>query len=362
VDHGTTTLVDKLLQDAGVFRDNEAVQDRAMDSMDLEKEKGITIKSKNAAVSWKGITINIVDTPGHADFGGEVERILKMVEGVLLIVDAAEGPQAQTRFVLRKAIEQNLELVVVINKIDREFANPEKAHDDVLELFLELNVDEKQFQAPFIYASAKDGYAVTDLNDAKTDMAPLFDTVLKHIPPPVADPDAPFHMLVSNLDWSDYVGRIAVGKIASGSVNLGDKLIHIDKHGERRVFPVTKLYTFSGLGATESEEGHAGDIVKIAGCEKAFIGETLCENETQEPVPFVEIDPPTIQMRICVNDGPLAGRDGKFLTARHLLERLVRETRTNISLQVEETDIGSAFRVSARGELQIAVLVETMRR
>ena len=362
VDHGKTTLVDKLLQQVGTFRENQAVEDRAMDSMDLEREKGITIKSKNTAVQWNDVIINIVDTPGHADFGGEVERILKMVDGVLLLVDAAEGPQAQTRFVLRKAIEQGLCIMVMVNKIDRDFANPERAHDQVLELLMELDASEEQFHAPFLYGSAKDGYAVHELTDEKKDMAPLFDTILEHVPEPDANPDGPFQMLISNLDWDDYVGRIAIGRITSGSVKAGDSIVCIHKGKKAERTKVSKMYLFRGLDTNESVIAEAGDIVGIAGCDSAFIGETLCASEDQEPLPFIELDPPTIQMQICVNDGPLAGRDGKFVTARQIRDRLMKETRTNISLEVEDTDKGNVFAVSARGELQIAVVVETMRR
>ena len=362
VDHGKTTLVDRLLQGAGVYRANEQVVDRAMDSMDLEREKGITIKSKNTSVIWKGVTVNIVDTPGHADFGGEVERILKMVDGVLLVVDAAEGPQAQTRFVLGKAIGHGLKIVVVINKIDRDMSDPLRVHDQVLELLMELNATETQFNAPFIYGSARDGYMRRNLGDTDTTLAPLFDTILEHIPPPVADANAPFRMLISNLDWDDYVGRIAIGKITGGRVAYGDSVVCIHRNGSRQRAKVTRLRHFAGLGTSESATALAGDIVGIAGFEDSYIGETLCDREDREPIPFMEIDPPTIQMQFCVNDGPLAGRDGKFVTARHLRERLVRETRVNISLEFEDTDRANVFLVSARGELQIAVVVETMRR
>jgi GTP-binding protein len=333
-----------------------------MDSMDLEREKGITIRSKNAAIEWQGVRINIVDTPGHADFGGEVERILKMVDGVIVLVDAAEGPQAQTRFVLRKAIDHDLRLVIVINKIDRPHANPDAAHEAVLELLLELNANEEQFHAPFLYASAKEGYVLRELGDKKQDVHPLLDAIVEHVPPPECDPEGPFRMLVSNLDWSDYVGRIAVGKITGGSVAVGDSIVCLHKDGRAERTTVTDLYTFSGLGATPSERAGAGDIVSLAGFNEVAIGETLCDDEGREPIPFVELDPPTIQMRFCVNDGPLAGKDGSFLTARHLRERLIRESRTNISLQVEDAETANAFVVSARGELQIAVVVETMRR
>ncbi len=362
VDHGKTTLVDKLLQSTGIYRENEVIQDRAMDNMDLEKEKGITIRSKNTSVKWQDTIINIVDTPGHADFGREVERILKMVDGVLLIVDAAEGPQAQTRFVLKKAIENNLKLVCVINKIDRDFSAPERVHDEILELLLELNATEEQFNAPFVYCSAKEGFAINQLNDERINMDPLFNTVLTHIPPPIVYTDEPFKMLVSNLDWDDYVGRIAIGKILSGSVKFGDSIYCIDKDVVYKKGSVKKLLSYSGITSSESTEVYAGDIVGIAGFENVYIGETLCNNEKQTPLPFVEIDPPTIQMQICVNDGPFAGRDGKYVTARNIRDRLEKETRTNISLEFKEAQDGASFIVSARGELQIAELVETMRR
>ena len=362
VDHGKTTLVDKLLQDAGVFRENQVVQDRAMDSMDLEREKGITIRSKNASVVWKDVTINIVDTPGHADFGGEVERILGMVEGVLLLVDAVDGPQAQTRFVLRKAIERNLQIVVVINKVDRDQSDSLRVHDEVLELFIELNANEHQFNAPFLYGSAKDGYMVRELGEKKDGMTPLFDAILQHIPPPDADLSGPFQMLVSNLDWNDYVGRIAIGKINRGSVRPGDSIVCIHRDGTRERATVSTIYTFSGLGTSESDCADAGNIVGISGFSDPYIGETFCDSEDREPIPFVEIDPPTIQMQFCVNDGPLVGREGKYVTARHLRDRLIRETRTNVSLEVSDSSTGNAFIVSARGELQIAIVVETMRR
>ena len=362
VDHGKTTLVDKLLREGGVYRANQAVEERAMDSMDLEKEKGITIKAKNASVHWGGATINIVDTPGHADFGGEVERILGMVDGVLLLVDAFDGPQAQTRFVLKKALAHGLKVIVVINKIDREHADPHGVHDKVLELLLELHATEDQFNAPFIYASARDGYALRKLGDPHNGMTPLYETILQHIPPPTADPNAPFQMLVSNLDWSDYVGRIAIGKITGGSVNVGDSIVCLHKTGKRERAVVTKVWEFSGLKSGEIVNGEAGNIVGISGFEELAIGETLCDSEEREPVPWTELDPPTIQMQFAVNDGPLAGRDGKFVTARHIRERLYKEVRTNISLQVQDTEAAYIFLVSARGEMQIAILVEQMRR
>jgi len=362
VDHGKTTLVDKLLRDGGAYRSNQVVEERVMDSMDLEREKGITIKAKNAAVQWKGVTINIVDTPGHADFGGEVERIMKMVDGVLLVVDAYEGTQAQTRFVLRKALEQGLKPIVVVNKIDREHADPHKVHDQVLELLLELHATEDQFNAPFIYASAKDGFAIKDLDDPRENMTPLLDTVVEHIPPPDADPSGPFRLLVSNLDWNDYVGRIAIGKILGGSVHPGEKVTCIHRDGKRETAAIMKIFHFSGTHSSEFTAGEAGDIIGLAAFDEVSIGETITADEKGEPVPFVEIDPPTIQMRFCVNDGPLAGRDGKYVTTRQLRERLFREMRTNISLSVKDTDLANVFEVSARGAMQIAVLVETMRR
>jgi GTP-binding protein len=362
VDHGKTTLVDKLLREGGVYRAGQAMEERAMDSMDLEKEKGITIKAKNASIHWGGYTINIVDTPGHADFGGEVERILGMVDGVLLLVDAFDGPQAQTRFVLRKALQNGLKVIVVINKIDREHSNPHKVHDQILELLLELNATEEQFNAPFIYASARDGYALKNTGDKHIGMTPLFETIIQHIPPPKADPNSPFQMLVSNLDWSDYVGRIAIGKILGGSVKIGDSIVCLHKDGKRDRAAVTKVFEFSGLKSGEIVVGEAGNIVGISGFEELAIGETLCDNEERAPIPFTELDPPTIQMQFAVNDGPLAGRDGKLVTARHIRERLYKETRTNISLQVQDTEAAYIFLVSARGEMQIAVLVEQMRR
>jgi len=362
VDHGKTTLVDKLLREGGVYRTGQAMEERAMDSMDLEKEKGITIKAKNASVHWKDYLINIVDTPGHADFGGEVERILQMVDGVLLLVDAFDGPQAQTRFVLKKALAHNLKPIVVINKIDREHADAHDVHDKVLELLLELHANEEQFNAPFIYASARDGYAVKNIGDEKNGMTPLFETIVERISPPEADRNAPFQMLVSNLDWSDYVGRIAIGKVTGGHCKVGDPIVCIHKDGKRDKAIVTKIFEFSGLKSGECIVAEAGNIVGISGVEELSIGETLCDSVDREPVAFMELDPPTIQMQFAVNDGPLAGRDGKFVTARHLSERLHKETRTNISLTVTDTNAANIFLVSARGEMQIAVLVEQMRR
>ncbi len=362
VDHGKTTLVDCLMQEGGVYRENQQGEERAMDSMDLEREKGITIKAKNTSVHWEGKTINIVDTPGHADFGGEVERVMKMVDGVLLLVDAKDGPQAQTRFVLRKALAHGLKPIVVVNKIDREFADPERVHDQVLELFLELDADEDQFNAPFLYGSAKNGFMVKGLEDPQENMSPLFQTVLENIPAPEADTEGEFRMLVSNIDWDNYVGRVAIGKVLSGSVETSDKIFRVTKEGKRERAKITKVFEYTGLGSSESTKGEAGNIVGIAGFEEVNIGETLCFTQEQEPLPFIEIDPPTIQMQFAVNDGPLAGRDGKLVTSRQIRERLFREMKTNVSIHVEDTDKSGVFNVSARGAMQISVLVETMRR
>jgi GTP-binding protein len=362
VDHGKTTLVDCLMQEGGVYRENQQGQERAMDSMDLEREKGITIKAKNTSVHWKGKTINIVDTPGHADFGGEVERVMKMVDGVLLLVDAKDGPQAQTRFVLRKALAHGLKPIVVVNKIDRDFADPERVHDQVLELLLELDADEDQFDAPFLYGSAKNGFMVKNLEDAQENMTPLFETVVENIPAPQADIEGEFRMLISNIDWDNYVGRVAVGKVLSGQVETGGKIFRVKKDGARERAKITKVFEYTGLGSSESAQGEAGNIVGIAGFDEVNIGETLCFTQEQEPLPFVEIDPPTIQMEFAVNDGPLAGRDGKLVTSRQIRERLFREVKTNVSIQAEDSDKSGVFNVSARGAMQISVLVETMRR
>ncbi len=363
VDHGKTTLVDKLLKEGGVFRANQRVEERAMDSMDLEKEKGITIKAKNTSVHWQDKTINIVDTPGHADFGGEVERALRMVDGVLLLVDAYDGPQAQTRFVLRKALAHGLKVVIVINKIDRENAEPAKMYDKVLELLMELNATEEQFDAPVVYGSGRDGYMMYHLGDEKKDMAPLFQTVLDHVPPPFAKPNEPFHMLVSNIDWSDYVGRIAVGKILGGTATVGDT-VHVVRHadGTRARAKITRIFEFTGLGTAEAPTGGAGNIVGISGFEDVDIGDTLTADENGHQLPFTQIDPPTLEMQFCVNDGPLVGKEGKLVTSRQLKERLFRELKTNVSIYIEDTDKAGVFNVKARGAMQIAVLVETMRR
>jgi GTP-binding protein len=364
VDHGKTTLVDCLLKQSGIFRSNQAIvaEERIMDMLDLEREKGITIKAKNASFKYKDYHINIVDTPGHADFGGEVERIMNMIDGVLLVVDAAEGPQAQTRFVLRKALEAGAKPIVVINKIDREKAKPNEVLDQVFELFLQLHATDEQLDFPIIFASAKEGYAKTRLDEPSNSMEPLFESIIRHIPPPRAQAEGDFKLLVANLDYSDYLGRIAFGKIYSGKVHVGDTIYCIHGNGTREAGKVTAIFHFEGLKRIEIEEAGAGDIIGIAGMENVFIGETLTTSETAEPLPFVPIDPPTIQMQFAVNDGPLAGTEGQFVTARHIKERLIKETRTNVSLQVSDTDQPNVFLVSARGEMQIAILVEQMRR
>jgi GTP-binding protein len=362
VDHGKTTLVDQLLRQSGTFRANQKVEDRMMDSMDLEREKGITIRAKNAAFQWNDYRINIVDTPGHADFGGEVERIMKMVDGVLLVVDAHDGPQAQTRFVLRKALENKAKPIVVINKIDRENARPHKVLDLVFDLFLELKATDEQLDFPVIYASAKNGFAMRELHENSEDMTPLFEAIVKHVPPPPVSPEPFFQMLVSNLDYSDYLGRIALGRIVSGRVSVGDSIVCIHRDGRRERASVTGLFTFAGMGQLELKHASVGDIVGLTGFEEVYIGETLTDREEHPALQFVDIDPPTIRMRILVNDSPFAGREGKFVTARHVKERLVRETRANVSLQMKETEVAGAFEINARGEMQIAILVEQMRR
>ncbi len=364
VDHGKTTLVDKLLKEGGVYRANQQVEERAMDSMDLEKEKGITIKAKNTSVHWGDKIVNILDTPGHADFGGEVERALRMVDGVLLVIDAYDGPQAQTRFVLRKALSHGLKVVIVINKIDRDNADPVKMYDKVLELLMELNATEEQFDAPVVYGSGRDGYMMYKLGDKKENMTPLFQTIIDHVPPPFAKPDNPFHMLVSNIDWSDYVGRIAVGKILGGVVKVGDT-VNVLRHaqaGKKIRAKITKIFEFTGLGQREVETAHAGNIIGLSGFEDVDIGDTLDVREDAHPLPFQQIDPPTLEMQFSVNDGPLVGQEGKLVTSRQLRERLMRELKVNVSIQIEDSEKAGVFNVKARGAMQVAVLVETMRR
>jgi GTP-binding protein len=364
VDHGKTTLVDCLLKQSGTFRANQAIssEERIMDSMDLEREKGITIRAKNAAFKYKNYHINIVDTPGHADFGGEVERIMNMIDGVLLVVDAADGPQAQTRFVLRKALEAGAKPIVVINKIDRDNASPQKVLDLVFDLFVSLHATDEQLDFPYVFTSAKAGYAALDLKNPSPTMEPLFDSIIKFIPPPRAKAGDGFQMLVANLDYSDYLGRIAFGKICAGKVKVGDQAVCI--HGDGRVDSnkITAIFHFEGLKRIEVAEAHAGDIVGVTGFEDVFISETIMDVNSKQALPYIPIDPPTIQMQFAVNDGPLAGQDGQLVTARHLKERLQKEIRTNVSLRVEETESANIFSVSGRGEMQIAILVEQMRR
>jgi len=364
VDHGKTTLVDCLLKQSGTFRANqhESGEERLMDSMDLEREKGITIRAKNAAFKYKDFHINIVDTPGHADFGGEVERILNMIDGVLLVVDSVDGPQAQTRFVLRKALEAGAKPIVVINKIDRDNATPHKVLDAVFELFVSLHATDEQLDFPVIYASAKEGYAKVELHHVSGTMEPLFDAIIKHIPPPRAHASEGFQMLVANLDYSDYLGRIAFGKIYSGKVKVGDPAVCLHANGEKTNGKITMVYHFEGMKRIEVKEAHAGDIVGITGFEDVFISETIVDNADRPALPSKPIDPPTIQMEFAVNDGPLAGQDGKLVTARHIKERLTKELRTNVALRVADTSDPKVFAVSGRGEMQIAILVEQMRR
>ena len=364
VDHGKTTLVDCLLKQSGTFRANEAkaTEERIMDSMDLEREKGITIRAKNAAFKYKNFHVNIVDTPGHADFGGEVERIMNMIDGVLLVVDASDGPQAQTRFVLRKALEAGAKPIVVINKIDRDNANPKKVLDLVFDLFVSLKATDEQLDFPFVYCSAKEGYAKTDLEHVTGTMEPLFDMIMKYIPPPRARAGEGFQVLVANLDYSEYLGRIAFGKIVEGKVRVGDSAVCLHGHGAVTPGKVTMIYHFEGLKRIEIQEAHAGDIVGITGFEDVFIGETLADKAERGALPYIPIDPPTIQMQFAVNDGPLAGQDGSLVTARHLWERLQREIRTNVALRVAQTEDPKIFNVAGRGEMQIAILVEQMRR
>jgi len=364
VDHGKTTLVDQLLKQAGTFRANEAKSSevRIMDSMDLEREKGITIRAKNAAFKYHDYHVNIVDTPGHADFGGEVERIMKMIDGVLLVVDAHDGPQAQTKFVLRKALENGAKPIVVINKIDRENARPHKVLDMIFDLFVELNASDLQLDFPVIYASAKAGYAMREIHESSTTMEPLYEAIIKHIPPPPASDVSYFQFLISNLDYSDYLGRIAYGRIVSGRVKVGDTVVRIGKEAKRERANITAIFTHVGLAKVEAQHASAGDIVGLCGFEDAFIGETITDTEERLPLHFVDIDPPTITMKMCINDGPLAGKEGKLLTARQVRERLVRETRTNVSIFFADTDVAGHFELKARGEMQVAILVEQMRR
>ena len=362
VDHGKTTLVDSLLKQSGVFRDNEQVSERVMDSGDIEKERGITILSKNTAIDYNGIKINIVDTPGHADFGGEVERVLKMVDGVLLVVDAFDGPMPQTRFVLNKALALNLVPIVVINKIDRPGARPEAVLDEVLELFLELDATEEQLDFKVIYASGKNKFAKVSLDDDSTDMKPLFDAIIDTVPEPKGEASEPLQLLVSNIDYDEYTGRIGIGKIERGVINNGQQVALCKKDGSIVNIKIGKLYTYSGLKRIETEIASCGDIVAVTGVEGINIGETIADPENPEAVDFVDIDEPTVSMTFSVNNGPFAGKEGKFITSRHLRDRLFKELETNVSLRVEETESPDSFRVFGRGELHLSILIENMRR
>ena len=364
VDHGKTTLVDGLLKQSGVFRDNQEVQERVMDSNDIERERGITILSKNTAVYYKDTKINIIDTPGHADFGGEVERILKMVNGVVLLVDAFEGVMPQTKFVLMKALALNLPVIVCLNKIDRPEARPAEVVDEVLELFMDLDASDEQLDCPFLYASAREGYAMKDLNDEKKDMTPLFETIVNYIPAPEGDPDANTQVLISTIDYNEYVGRIGVGKIDNGCLKVNQEAVVVNHHepDKKERVRISKLYEFDGLNKVEVTEAKIGAIVAISGIADIHIGDTICAPENPEAIPFQKISEPTISMNFIVNDSPLAGQEGKYVTSRHIRDRLFRELNTDVSLRVEETESPDCYKVSGRGELHLSVLIENMRR
>ena len=362
VDHGKTTLVDEMLHQSGIFRDNEVVQERVMDSNDLEKERGITILSKNTSIHYKDTKINIVDTPGHADFGGEVERILTMVDGVLLLVDAFEGCMPQTRFVLKKALALKKTPLVVVNKVDREGARPEEVVDEVLDLFIELGADDDQIDFPVVYASARDGYSSLDPNVRSGDMRPLLDAILENIPSPSGDPEGPAQILFCSLEYDDYVGRIGVGRVQRGTIKHGNPYVLCRQDGTQENVRFSKIYQFEGLKRVECQEATFGDLVCVAGIPDLNIGETACAPDCIEPLPFVKIDEPTISMNFIVNDSPFAGREGKYVTSRNLRDRLFKEVETNVSMRVEETDSMDTFKVSGRGELHLSILIETMRR
>ena len=364
VDHGKTTLVDELLKQSGVFRANQEVAERVMDSNDIERERGITILSKNTAVFYKNTKINIIDTPGHADFGGEVERVLKMVNGVILVVDAFEGAMPQTKFVLRKALDLDLPVIVCINKIDRPEARPDEVIDEILELFMDLDASDEQLDCPFVYASAKGGYATLSLDDEPKDMVPLFETILNYIPAPQGDETAGTQVLISTIDYNEYVGRIGVGKVDNGTIRVNQDCVLVNHHDpdKQKKVKISKLYEFDGLNKVEVNEATIGSIVAISGIADLHIGDTLCSPDHVEAIPFQKISEPTIAMHFIVNDSPLAGRDGKFITSRHLRDRLFKELNTDVSLRVEETETTESFKVSGRGELHLSVLIENMRR
>ena len=364
VDHGKTTLVDELLKQSGVFRSHQVVQERVMDSNDIERERGITILSKNTAVFYKNTKINIIDTPGHADFGGEVERVLKMVDGVVLVVDAFEGPMPQTKFVLKKALELDLAVIVCINKIDRPEARADEVIDEVLELLIDLDATDEQLDCPFVYASAKSGIAMLELGEDAQDMQPLFETIINHIPAPEGDPDEATQVLISTIDYNEYVGRIGVGKVSNGTISVNQEAVIVNAHepDKFRKVKISKLYEFDGLNKIEVTKAGIGSIVAISGISDIHIGDTLCSPEKPEPIPFQKISEPTIAMNFIVNDSPLAGQEGKYITSRHLRDRLFKELNTDVSLRVEETDNTDCFKVSGRGELHLSVLIENMRR
>lgn len=364
VDHGKTTLVDELLKQSGVFRENQEVAERVMDSNDIERERGITILSKNTAVFYKGTKINIVDTPGHADFGGEVERVLKMVNGVILVVDAFEGAMPQTKFVLRKALDLDLPVIVCINKIDRPEARPAEVIDEVLELFIDLDASEEQLDCPFVYASARDGYAMLDMEDKPENMIPLFETILDYIPAPEGDPEAETQVLISTIDYNEYVGRIGIGKVDNGTIRTNQDVVVVNHHDpeRREKVRISRLYEFDGLSRVEVKEASIGSIVAISGISELSIGDTICSPENPRAIPFQKISEPTIAMQFKVNDSPFAGREGKYVTSRHIRDRLFRELNTDVSLRVEETEDMDTLKVSGRGELHLSVLIENMRR
>lgn len=364
VDHGKTTLVDELLKQSGTFRTNQEVAERVMDSNDIERERGITILSKNTAVHYKGTKINIIDTPGHADFGGEVERVLKMVNGVILVVDAFEGAMPQTKFVLKKALELELPVIVCINKIDRPEGRPEEVIDEILELFMDLDASDEQLDCPFVYASAKSGYAILELEDGAENMVPLFETILEYIPAPEGDPDANTQVLISTIDYNEYVGRIGVGKVDNGVIRVNQDLVMLNAHDpeKQKKVKISKLYEFDGLGKVEVQEASIGSIVAISGIADISIGDTLSSPENAIAIPFQKISEPTIAMQFIVNDSPFAGQEGKFVTSRHLRDRLFRELNTDVSLRVEESEGQDSYKVSGRGELHLSVLIENMRR
>lgn len=364
VDHGKTTLVDELLKQSGVFRANQEVAERVMDSNDIERERGITILAKNTAVYYKDTKINIIDTPGHADFGGEVERVLKMVNGVILVVDAFEGAMPQTKFVLKKALELQLPVIVCINKIDRPEARPEEVIDEILELFMDLDASDEQLDCPFVYASAKSGHAILDLTDEAENMIPLFETILDYIPAPEGDPDADTQVLISTIDYNEYVGRIGIGKVDNGTIAVNQDMVVVNAHepNKQKKVKISKLYEFDGLNKVEVKEATIGSIVAISGIADISIGDTLCSPENPVAIPFQKISEPTIAMQFLVNDSPFAGQEGKFVTSRHLRDRLMRELNTDVSLRVEESENADSFRVSGRGELHLSVLIENMRR